>query len=90
MLYQLSYPRKATILRTTEVMQQSGCGQGRIRTSEALRNRFTVCPLWPLGNLPMLLATIGCKRAGGGTRTPDLLITNQLLYQLSYASIVLP
>ncbi len=25
-------------------------------------------------------------RAGGGTWTPDLLITNQLLYQLSYAS----
>jgi hypothetical protein len=25
--------------------------------------------------------------AGEGTRTPDLLITNQLLYQLSYASI---
>tara|TARA_Y100000746_G_scaffold163908_1_gene141332 strand:- start:46 stop:324 length:279 start_codon:yes stop_codon:yes gene_type:complete len=24
--------------------------------------------------------------AGKGTRTPDLLITNQLLYQLSYAS----
>ena len=26
------------------------------------------------------------KRAGGRTRTPDLLITNQLLYQLSYTS----
>jgi hypothetical protein len=25
-------------------------------------------------------------RAGEGTRTPNLLITNQLLYQLSYAS----
>ena len=25
--------------------------------------------------------------AGGRTRTPDLLITNQLLYQLSYASV---
>jgi hypothetical protein len=24
-------------------------------------------------------------RAGGGTRTHDLLITNQLLYQLSYS-----
>lgn len=28
------------------------------------------------------------RKAGGGSRTPDLLITNQLLYQLSYASIV--
>ncbi len=26
--------------------------------------------------------------AGGGIRTPDLLITNQLLYQLSYASTI--
>ena len=25
--------------------------------------------------------------AGGRTRTPDLLITNQLLYQLSYTSL---
>ncbi len=27
------------------------------------------------------------KKAGGRTRTPDLLITNQLLYQLSYTSV---
>ncbi len=26
------------------------------------------------------------RKAGEGTRTPNLLITNQLLYQLSYAS----
>jgi hypothetical protein len=26
-------------------------GEGRIRTSEGIANRFTVCPLWPLGNL---------------------------------------
>lgn len=26
------------------------------------------------------------RRAGEGTRTPNLLITNQLLYRLSYAS----
>ena len=32
--------------------------------------------------------TLPCIRigAGGRTRTPDLLITNQLLYQLSYTS----
>ncbi len=28
-------------------------GRGRIRTIEAKRNRFTVCPLWPLGNSPI-------------------------------------
>ena len=27
-------------------------GRGWIRTTEARRNRFTVCPLWPLGNSP--------------------------------------
>ena len=29
------------------------CGQGWIRTTEACRGRFTVCSLWPLGNLPI-------------------------------------
>ena len=28
-------------------------GEGRIRTTEARCSRFTVCPLWPLGNLPI-------------------------------------
>ena len=57
-------------------------GGGRIRTIEAKRSRFTVCPLWPLGNSPIF----SFRRFGAGrrTRTPDLLITNQLLYQLSY------
>ncbi len=27
------------------------------------------------------------KRAGEGTRTPDILITSEVLYQLSYSSI---
>ena len=38
-------------------------------------------PFGHSGTLPYLLG------AGGRTRTPDLLITNQLLYQLSYTSI---
>ena len=33
--------------------QSLGGGEGWIRTIEARRNRFTVCPLWPLGNLPI-------------------------------------
>ncbi len=32
--------------------------------------------------------TVLLPRADDGTRTRDLLITNQLLYQLSYASIL--
>ena len=59
-------------------------GGGRIRTIEAIRSRFTVCPLWPLGNSPKYLTVYALIGAGRRTRTPDLLITNQLLYQLSY------
>jgi hypothetical protein len=29
-------------------------GEGRIRTSEGVAGRFTVCSLWPLGNLTKL------------------------------------
>ena len=29
-------------------------GERRIRTSEGVANRFTVCPLWPLGYLPAI------------------------------------
>ena len=28
-------------------------GSGWIRTTEVTDNRFTVCPLWPLGNAPI-------------------------------------
>ncbi len=28
-------------------------GQGWIRTTEVCDGRFTVCSLWPLGNLPL-------------------------------------
>ncbi len=33
---------------------------------------------------------IGLNGASGGTRTPDQLITNQLLYQLSYTGLCKP
>ena len=44
-----------------------------IRTTEVSDNRFTVCPLWPLGNSPIKYG------AGERSRTINLLITNQLL-----------
>ena len=63
-------------------------GGGWIRTIEVEDNRFTVCPLWPLGNSPIFTCALKRKLgAGRRTRTPDLLITNQLLYQLSYTSV---
>ena len=30
--------------------QSNNGGGGRIRTSEGRTSRFTICPLWPLGN----------------------------------------
>ena len=62
-------------------------GGGWIRTTEVTDNRFTVCPLWPLGNSSIFSCALWKSGgAGGRTWTPDLLITNQLLYQLSYTS----
>ena len=55
-------------------------------------DRFTVCSLWPLGNPSPHAAKAAqglcsaSRGAGDGTRTRNLLITNQLLCQLSYAS----
>ena len=37
-------------------------GQARIRTLEADGNRFTVCPLWPLGYLPQISAAQFLRR----------------------------
>ena len=54
-------------------------GRRRIRTFEGIASRFTVCPLWPLGNLPI--------KADERTRTVNLLITNQLLCQLSHIGV---
>ena len=53
------------------------CGRRWIRTTEGVANRFTVCPIWPLWNSPICFFAL---RADGGIRTPDQLITNQLLW----------
>ena len=50
--------------------------------------RFTVCSLWPLGHSSVIKIRRG-TRAGGENRTRDLLITNQVLYQLSYTSVII-
>ncbi len=78
MLYQLSYSR---ITLCTNLLNH---GEGRIRTSEGLRRQiYSLIPLATRVPLPIRIS------AGDGIRTRDLLITNQLLYQLSYASIML-
>ena len=43
-------------------------GQRWIRTTEASCSRFTVCPLWPLGNLP-ITSELRSEKAGDGNRT---------------------
>ncbi len=40
----------------------------------------------PLPNRPKIGGWLAASGAGEGIRTPDPLITNQMLYQLSYAS----
>ena len=46
-------------------------GGGRIRTIEAIRSRFTVCPLWPLGNSPICLSVwCACLEPVDGLEPP--------------------
>ena len=68
-----------------------GCGQEWIRTTEVERQRIYSPPhlaaLEPARYVflnPMVCSVDGARE---GTRTPDQLITNQLLYQLSYSGL---
>ena len=55
--------------------------EGGFEPPKSLTADLQSAPFGRSGTLPYLIG------AGGRTRTPDLLITNQLLYQLSYTSI---
>ena len=81
----LHLPRKEKYQSPKRVIGIFGGGRW-IRTIEGIASRFTVCPLWPLGNSPILSIQVG--GAGRRIRTPDLLITNQLLYRLSYTGVL--
>ena len=56
-------------------------GDGGFEPPKALPADLQSVPFGHSGNPPYQIG------AGGRIRTPDLLITNQLLYQLSYTSI---
>ena len=58
-------------------------GESRIRTYEAVKQQIYSLP--PLAAWVSPLFQI--HGANGRIRTPDLLITNQLLYQLSYIGL---
>ena len=57
-------------------------GAGGFGPPKSLTTDLQSAPFGHLGTLP----NMKFYGAGGRTRTPDLLITNQLLYQLSYTS----
>ena len=61
--------RKALVLRAKQKRAQICTlffgGRWWIRTTEVVDNRFTVCPLWPLGKPPIF----ACRNRGAGGRT---------------------
>lgn len=62
-------------------------GKGGLEPPNSEEDRFTVCCNCHYATSPSIFRfrwTLGLVRADEGTRTPDRLITNQLLYQLSY------
>ena len=83
--FQTAPPRvikfKLPLLNFSHVVSQFN-GWRWIRTTEAICSRFTVCPLWPLGNPSIFILKL--PKADDRTRTDNLLITNQLLCQLSH------
>ena len=60
--------------------------EGGFEPPKSLTADLQSAPFGHSGTLPFILLREHKNGAGGRTRTPDLLITNQLLYQLSYTS----
>lgn len=69
-------------------------GEGGLEPPNSSEDRFTVCCNCRYATPPICCPTaqfFECRsRADEGTRTPDRLITNQLLYQLSYIGFCQP
>ena len=65
-----------------------GCGEEWTRTTELRRGQIYSLLQLPLCDFPISMSQLGGTRADEGTRTPDRLITNQLLYQLSYIGFI--
>ena len=73
-LYQLSYSRSA--IADLVLVERGG-----FEPPKAYAGRFTVCSLWPLGNLSSHASREAqLASADGENRTRNLLITSQLLY----------
>ena len=65
-------------------------GEGGFEPPKSLTTDLQSAPFGHSGILPYSIKLLVKNGAGGRIRTPDLLITNQLLYQLSYTSIFDP
>ena len=52
-LYNKKSPIKSDFFAVTSFLHNHYGGRRWIRTTEVSDNRFTVCPLWPLGNSPI-------------------------------------
>ena len=64
-------------------------GEVGFEPTKSLTTDLQSAPFGRSGIPPYIKFTsANCGGAGGRTRTPDLLITNQLLYQLSYTGIL--
>ncbi len=55
---QLAWKARALPLSYTRINYYKSGGGRRIRTFEVVDNRFTVCPLWPLGNPSNLMEPV--------------------------------
>ena len=67
-------------------------GAGGFEPPKSSTTDLQSAPFGHSGTLPYAIIWLPSQREGGAgrrTRTPDLLITNQLLYQLSYTSTVM-
>src|ERR1043165_5384690 len=85
-LYQLSYTRNTRV--TLDLVSFSCRGWWTVVDSNHGRHKpadLQSAPFGRSGNRPYVLLCF-LRGAGGGTRTRGRLITNQVLYQLSYAS----
>ena len=83
--------RKANITKKTTCFRKSFflVGEGGFEPPKSLTTDLQSAPFGHSGILPYSIFRRKKNGAGGRIRTPDLLITNQLLYLLSYTSLSL-
>ncbi len=94
-LYQLSYSRTMLVYINHILFRSLNGGEGRIRTFETFVAELQSAPFDRSGTSPISHFLLQCSSdmyllngADTRIRTEDLLITSQLLYQLSYVGLI--